>query len=147
MNTTTTLKYTFLLLLAVTLFSSCTITQRRYTSGYSIEWKHKTPAVIVNKEATVANNGTSSQIERIPVKQIGSTITSPAEKLTAPKLKTYNPIHPKNITSSRVASNAKAPISNAVTINQGDKDKPRFYTGDEQEDDHASKAYYLVFSL
>lgn len=132
------MKYIVSIIIAVVLFSSCTLTQRRYTSGYSVNWKHKAPKTVMNKEPVIVQNTIKPSLTTLDRKQ-PSAITIPAEKLMTPaRVIPVELLHSKHTLSNHTISASKDPITNATTITQGDK--PRFFTGDEQEDDHASKA-------
>lgn len=137
-------KHLFLFLIAAALLSSCTLTQRRYTSGYSVNWKHKASKTAIQPPSPIDRTIISAQIQSIPAKEL-SDITAPTEKWKSPaKLKPINSYHRKNVTSIHIASGS--PVISSV--NKVDKGQPHFYTGDEQEDDYARiSLIYGILSL
>lgn len=129
------MKYTFLALITLILFSSCTLTQRRYESGYSVNWKHSAPKTIAAKEPVIASN----TIEPIAIKEL-NTIATPAVKWTLPGVKQVTVSHTKNIATNHIASVSKEPVIISSPPKQEIKGQPQFFTGDEQEDDYARKS-------
>ena len=139
------MKYTILFLIAAVLFSSCDLTKRRYMPGYSVNWGHKTPKTIVNKEPATASVVTIPVFKPIPIKEL-SSIPAPVEKWTVPTpLKPIPIVHSKSTTLYHIASNSKESVSTNSTIKKESDTQPQFYTGDEQEDDHAKKS--LIFGI
>ena len=111
--------------------------------GYSVEWKHKAPATVLNKESVLKHH----VIEPIVTKGL-RTLPTPAVKWTSPALKAVNQYHSKNVMLTHIASGAKKPAVTTAIISQNPKGQPHFYTGDEQEDDHARKSLvYGILSL
>lgn len=141
-------KYTILLLIAAVFFSSCDLTKRRYMPGYLVEWNHKSLKTNATKEPVIVRNTASPLIEPIAAKEL-NIIPAPAVKWSAPaRLKPVNIIHHKKIVSTHIATNSNVVMTSVSAINQVDKGQPHFYTGDEQEDDHARKSLiYGILSL
>ena len=139
------MKYIISFLITVVLLSSCDVTKRRYTSGYSVNWGRKAPKKITAKEPVIARNTIVPQLKPIPTKGI-SILTTPTKKWTVPAhLKPVNTLQSKNISSNHIAANPKVPIPVVSGPPKVDKGDPQFFTGDEQEDDHAKKS--LVFGV
>jgi len=114
--------------------------------GYSVNWVHKTPKTIATIEPALTRNNIRPELQPIAIKGI-STIPSPVEKWTIPaRLKPVNSSHSKNINSNHIAANSKLEVPPTVSgPTKVDKGQPQFFTGDEQEDDHAKKS--LVFGI
>jgi hypothetical protein len=113
-------------------------------SGYSVNWGHKAPKTTIPKEQPViVHNVISPQLQPISTNVI-STISTPAKKWRIPaQLKTIPLSQIKNIHSSHVTSTSM--VSSPTKV---DKGQPQFFTGDEQEDDHARKSLiYGILSL
>jgi hypothetical protein len=141
-------RYAILLFTAVVLFSSCNLTKRRYMPGYSVNWGHKNPKKISTKEAVTTRNSILPQLQPIAPKEL-SIITAPAEKWTVPnRLKPIPVFHTKSISYNHITANSKVTIPIYSGPAKVDKGQPQFFTGDEQEDDHARKSLvYGILSL
>jgi hypothetical protein len=141
------MKYILPAIIAVVLFSSCTLTKRRYMSGYSIEWRHKAPKTTVESPSPSANT----------IASIHNTVILPSEPMDATELnkKTTSLIkwrlsnakptkafysNKKGETYAISSSSRKMTTAPIAAIQQDDKKKPVFFTGDEQEDDYARKS-------
>jgi len=119
--------------------------------GYSVEWRHKTPnpiAIVPTREPVMfANNSVSTKQQSETALPEPIIVTGSKNKPT-PSMKwasagqtkqTYT-LHNKPTTYISISSNTKAAITTNTAIQQGDKNKPVFFTGDEQEDDYARKS-------
>jgi len=110
--------------------------------GYSVNWGHKAPKTIQANESVIARNTIIPQPEPLEIKQV-STITATSKKWTAlAKIKQNNAVQSKKRILNHIASNTKALSSSPTKVEKG---QPQFFTGDEQEDDHARKS--LVFGI
>ena len=113
--------------------------------GYSVNWRHKAPKTESAKEPAFDRNITVTQLQPTQSKEL-NTIPTPAEKWTIPApLKSVNAHHLKNITSTHIATNSTTTATVVNAPEKVDKGQPKFFTGDEQEDDHAKKS--LVFGV
>ena len=112
--------------------------------GYSVNWEHKNKKIKSTKEPVIAHNSILPQLQTIAPKEL-SVISTPAEKWAVPaRLKPLPAFHTKDIVSNHIGVTSKItiPIISSPTKVGG---QPQFFTGDEQEDDHARKS--LVFGI
>jgi hypothetical protein len=119
-------------------------------SGYSVDWTHKSKTTTIQKEpVTPRYTNADSKIEYVVAKKI-SAQSIPVGKLTTVPVeqKTVPLFHAKKTTSNYTVSNFSLTLKAASNAPKTDKGQPQFYTGDEQEDDHARKSLiYGVLSL
>ena len=152
------MKYILTAVIALVLFSSCTLTKRRYMSGYSIEWRHRAPKTIIKRVPDIAPANGITSIHNTPTLTSEPTPAKGLSKKTTPIVKwrlsshskSTTGVHPNNSTStySISSSSSKMSTTSVSVILQDDKKKPVFFTGDEQEDDHARKSLvYGILSL
>ncbi len=141
-----TVRNILLIFLAALLFGSCSLTKRRYMSGYSLDWGHKTPKTFANKipDATrpvIAHN----QLVKLPTNKVNQ-IPENDEKWTAPaNINTLKTHVVGKETSNQSLPITKEPVSFAHTVMPIDTNNPHFFTGDEQGDDHARHS--LTFGI
>lgn len=105
--------YLLLIALLIVFASSCTITKRRYNSGYHIEWKHAATKVEkINQDNELAKVETNS-IDAIKAEE--TSASSSIESNIAPANTTVsNPITvaPKSLTQKSVAKKSTRRSSN-----------------------------------
>lgn len=107
--------------------------------GYSVNWGHKIPQITITKKPVIVHNVISS-LQSISVKEMSTVNLHDVKWNVTARIKTINSFHSKKINSNRVTS---SPMISAPT--KLEKGQPQFFTGDEQENDHAKKS--LVFGI
>jgi hypothetical protein len=139
-------RHIFLILLAALLFSSCTLTKRRYLPGYALNWAHKTPGTLVNKTPVLSKPQiTCNQAGKIATKELHK-LPNVSDKLrVSSKTNSLNTLHINKKPSIPNVSVANEPFLYTHTVLPGDTNNPHFFTGDEQGDDHAR--YSLTFGI
>lgn len=142
------MRYLILLFLSVVLFSSCSLTKRKYMPGYTMDWSHKAPKTSIVKERVTSQNVISTnQTKKIAPKEINKlpAISNNAAKPEREKL--INLPNPDTKTLTRIISSVQEPLLFNHTILPDDSTKTEFFTGDEQENDHARRTItYAILS-
>jgi hypothetical protein len=113
--------------------------------GYSINWIHKVPTTILHKQSNVSGQ---TYLRHLNTNELSPIPLSEDKEEQHTFKKFFNPFPHKNNNSTYISTNNKVPLSNSTNLNNDSKDKPHFFTGDEEESDHARKSLkYGLFSL
>lgn len=63
------------------MFTSCSVTKRRYTGGYSVSWRQAPPKVLVEKESVIIKSSISHKnIEKLSLKDVSVATESTSDK-------------------------------------------------------------------
>ena len=130
-----------LIFLAAVLLSSCSLTKRKYLPGYSLNWGHKAPKTVATKEAIPANHNISPiQPQKITTKELHKPPSPKSSFTSEVKTNFSTTFRAANKIANHLIPLSKEPISFAHTVMPSDTANPKFFTGDEQEDDHSRRS-------
>jgi hypothetical protein len=140
MSNISTVRFTFLILLATVLLTSCNITQRRYMPGYSVDWRSKAPKTIAKKESAEKRNlSVHNATEPVIAKESGGISPASTEDENLKPIKPLRLSKDNNFTSYHISSYTKetTAIPNAAP---GDTNRALFFTGEEQLNEQARRS-------
>lgn len=108
----TLMKYVYLAVISLILLQSCSLTQRRYLPGFSVNWNHRAPKTCVNKNTKLARNYTNHyRTTSIAAKPLSIATENPLDNFVIPyPLKTTPVFQPKITHTNHTLTTSNEPL-------------------------------------